>query len=184
MVNRYSVDPYLRFVAPFYVGKDAAHDFRHIRRIVGRLAALAEGFSPAPRSDVLYFLASFHGLVHDITSSSDFSGQAQEFLSQLGWSEQEVGDGFRRLQRHLKSPVTVEEQIVHDANYVELLGAFGIAKAFTKGGAEGQSYEETADIFEHQFLDAVEFKTPVGQQMAAEKLAYTKGFLARLRAEL
>ena len=36
---------------------------------------------------------------------------------------------------------------MHDANYVEVLGAFGIAKAFTKGGAERQSYEETIAIF-------------------------------------
>ncbi len=184
MVNRDSVDPYLQFVEPFYVGKDAAHDFRHIQRIVGRLAALAEDVMPAPRSDVMYFLASFHGLVDLIASSPDFSDRAHDFLRQLGWPEQEVGDGFRRLQRHLKSPLTVEEQIVHDANYVELLGAFGIAKAFTKGGAEGQAYEETADIFEHQFLDTVEFKTPVGKQMAAEQRACTKEFLARLRAEL
>ncbi|MHB1629179.1 MAG: HD domain-containing protein, partial [Bacilli bacterium] len=83
-----------------------------------------------------------------------------------------------------KNPITAEEQIVHDANYIELLGAFGIAKAFTKGGAEGQTYEQTADIFEHQFLDVVEFKTPVGKQIASEKRTFTKEFLARLRAEL
>ncbi len=133
---------------------------------------------------MLYFLASFHGLVQHIALSSDFLSRVQDFLGQLGWSQQEIMDGFCRLQRHLQSPLTVEEQIVHDANYVELLGAFGIAKAFTKGGAQGQSYEETADIFEYQFLDAVNFKTPTGRQVAAEKQAYAKDFLARLRAEL
>ena len=73
---------------------------------------------------------------------------------------------------------------MHDANYVELLGAFGIAKAFTKGGAEGQSYEVTADIFEQQFLDRVVFKTPEGKRVAAEGRAYAKAFLRRLRSEL
>jgi HD superfamily phosphodiesterase len=133
---------------------------------------------------MLYFLATFHGLAQHIVTSPDFSSRVHDFLGQLGWSHQEIVDGFCRLQRHLQSPLTVEEHIVHDANYVELFGAFGIAKAFTKGGAEGQSYEETADIFERQFLDAVEFKTPEGRRMAAEKRAYTKDFLARLRAEL
>lgn len=102
----------------------------------------------------------------------------------MGWNAEEIADGLERLHRHLKAPVTIEEQVVHDANYVELLGVFGIAKAFTKGGAEGQSYEETADIFEHQFLDVIEFRTPVGKQIASEKRAYTKDFFARLRAEL
>ena len=183
-MDRYFVDTYLEFVEPFYIDKDSAHDFRHIERIVGRLAILSEGIMPAPHADVLYFLASFHGLAYHLASSAEFSNRVHDFLNHLGWSEHEVGDGFQRLERHLRSPLTVEEQIVHDANYVELFGAFGIAKAFTKGGAEGQSYEETADIFEHQFLDAVEFKTPVGQRVATEKRAYTKEFLARLRAEL
>ena len=78
----------------------------------------------------------------------------------------------------------VEQAIAAPRQPIELLGVFGIAKAFTKGGAEGQTYEQTADIFEHQFLDVVEFKTPVGKQIASEKRAFTKEFLARLRAEL
>jgi hypothetical membrane protein len=35
---------------------------------------------------------------------------------------------------------------VHDANAVEVLGAFGIAKAFTTGGARGQSNEQTVEL--------------------------------------
>ena len=102
----------------------------------------------------------------------------------MGWDAEEIADGFERLHRHLKAPVTIEEQVVYDANYLELLGAFGIAKAFTKGRAEGQSYEETADIFEHQYLDVIEFRTPVDKQIASEKRADTQDFFARLRAEL
>ena len=74
--------------------------------------------------------------------------------------------------------------IVHDANYVKILGAFGIAKAFTTGGAYNQTYEETADIFKYQYLDRVEFVTPMGKRLAEEKKAYTKKFLKQLRSEL
>jgi uncharacterized protein len=63
------------------------------------------------------------------------------------------------------------------------LGAFGIAKAFTTGGAKGQSIEETASIFEQQYLDKVIFQTPVGKQMADERKNYTKEFLMRLHTE-
>lgn len=183
-MKRYSVFAYLQFVEPFYEEKDPAHNFRHIQRIVDRLDLLSSGMSPQPAQDMLYFLASFHGLAKKMSSSTDFRENVKDFLQQIGWNEERIADGFERLHRHLKSPLTVEEKIVHDANFVELLGAFGIAKAFTKGGAEGQSYEETADIFEYQFLDAVEFKTPVGIQIASEKREYTKDFFARLRAEL
>lgn len=104
-------------------------------------------------------------------------------MHNLGWTNSEVEEGFRSLERHLKDPQTVEEEIVHDANYIELLGAFGIAKAFTTGGARGQSYEETAEIFEHRYLDKVEFRTPAGKRLSEEGWAYVKEFLKRLRSE-
>jgi len=44
------------------------------------------------------------------------------------------------LERHLDSPETVQEDIVHDANKVGIPGAFGVAKAFTMGAILGQSY--------------------------------------------
>lgn len=105
------------------------------------------------------------------------------FLGELGWEEREIDDAFDSLRRHLVNPQTPEEKIVHDANFVELLGAFGIAKAFTVGGEFGQSYEETVDIFESRYLDKVVFRTPVGQRIAREERAYTKDFLNRLRNE-
>jgi len=179
-----AVSSYLRFVEPFYEDRDPAHNFRHIERIVDRLDLLSSEISPPPIRDMLYFLACFHGLGKQIASSDEFANRVKTFLNQMSWNADEIADGLARLHRHLKDPVTVEEQIVHDANYVELLGAFGIAKAFTKGGAEGQSYEQTADIFEHQFLAVVEFRTPVGKQIATEKRAYTKDFFDRLRREL
>ncbi len=88
------------------------------------------------------------------------------------------------LDRHLSDPQTIEEAIVHDANYIEMLGAFGVAKAFTTGGARGQSLHETADIYEHRYLDKVQFRTPAGQRAAEEGRAYVKAFLTRLRDEL
>ena len=183
-MQRCSVSTYLQFVEPFYEDKDPAHNFRHIQRIVERLDLLSSNLSPQPCREMLCFLASFHGLAKRMSSSVEFTDTVKNFLLQMGWNEEQIADGIERLHRHLKSPLTVEEKIVHDANYVELLGAFGIAKAFTKGGAEGQSYEETANIFEYRFLDAVEFQTPIGKQLASEKRAYTKDFFARLRAEL
>lgn len=113
-----------------------------------------------------------------------FREQVRTFLHDLGWTDVEVEQAFQSLERHLKAPQTVEEEIVHDANYVEMLGAFGIAKAFTTGGAAGQSYEETADIFEYRYLNKVAFRTPVGKRLAEEERAYTKEFLRRLRREL
>jgi hypothetical protein len=183
-MTRDRLEAYLEFVRPRHGERDAAHDFRHIERIVARLEVLSEGVEPAPRRERLYFLACFHGLAGRMKSDEALRGETEAFLGGLGWSKEEIREGFDALDRHLKDPQTVEEEIVHDANFVELLGAFGIAKAFTVGGARGQSYEETADIFEHRYLEAVEFRTPAGRRLAEEGREYAREFLRRLRCEL
>ena len=105
------------------------------------------------------------------------------FLRGLGWQQNGIDAMLSSLFSHLTDPQTSEEQVVHDANYFELTGPFGIAKAFTVGGAKGQSYEQTADIFQHN-LDRVVFRTPAGQRQSAERLAYARDFLQRLKEEL
>lgn len=176
------VEPYKEFARPYYTKRDPAHDFRHIERIISRLDLLSEGVSPLPRRELLYFLACFHGLGTRLHNDEQFRHRVSTFLHDLGWTRAEVEEAFQGLERHLKTPQTIEEAIVHDANSIELLGAFGIAKTFTTGGARGQSYEETVDIFE-ALLDSFVFHTPMGKRLAAERTAYTKEFLRHLRSE-
>jgi uncharacterized protein len=177
------IEPYRDFVKPYYAVKDPAHDLRHIERIILRLTIFLENTSQEIHPEKLYFLACFHGLGNQLSGSEDFSSQVRMFLKSLDWTTDEIEEGFQSLYRHLSNPQSLEEKIVHDANYVETLGAFGIAKAFTTGGAKGQSLEETADRFEHQYLDKVIFHTAVGKRLAEERKHYTKEFLARLRNE-
>jgi hypothetical protein len=119
-----------------------------------------------------------------LRDDESFCQQTIAFLKNLGWKDAEIQELFRSLERHLESPETVEEEIVHDANKVEILGAFGVAKAFTMGALLGQSYEETVDCFEHKALGRVVFRTPLGKQLAEEGRAYALEFLKRLRCEL
>ena len=179
------IEPYKEFALHYHQGlkKDTAHDFRHIERIIGRLDLLSSEISSVPNKPLLYFIACFHGLKANLNNKL-FQKEVVRFLQNLEWTEIEVKQAFQSLDRHLENPQIVEEKIVHDANYIELLGAFGIAKAFTTGGAKKQTYEQTADIFEDQYLDKVEFLTPVGKRMAKEKRTYTKEFMKQLRKEL
>jgi uncharacterized protein len=179
--GRWQRAPYERFALPWYADRDPAHNADHILRILVRCDQLGQGL-PAPRTDRLFFLACFHGLGRRITGDTGFRRQVEGFLGSLGWSVPEIGEALRSLGRHLTAPVTVEERIVHDANAVEVLGAFGIAKAFTTGGARGQSYEQTVELYEG-FLDRATFVTPAGQALAREGRACAKEFLRRLRAE-
>jgi uncharacterized protein len=173
--------PYERFALAHYADKDPAHDANHIRRILARCGQLAKGL-PVPRPDRLYLLACFHGLGQRTTHDPGFCQQVEAFLASMGWAGPEITDALASLRRHLTAPVTVEERIVHDANAVEVLGAFGIAKAFTTGGARGQSYEQTVERYE-QLLDQTRFVTPAGQALARDGRAYARAFLRRFKAE-
>jgi uncharacterized protein len=176
------IEPYKKFVRPYYENRDPAHDFQHIERIISLLDLLSKELPTPPCRDRLYFLACFHEVWSRLRDDAMLRQQTKAFLHNLGWNDSEIEEAFQSLERHIKSPETVEEKIVHDANYVEILGAFGIAKAFTTGGAKGQSFEETAEILE-RFLNKVVFQTPVGKRLAEEGRAYVKEFLRRLRKE-
>jgi uncharacterized protein len=182
VVLREEVELYKEFVRPYYLNRDSAHNFRHIERMIARLNLFAQGISPPPNLDRLYFLTCFHGLRTHLHDDETFRDRACAFLHELGWTQNEVDEAFQSLDCHLTIPQTVEEQIVHDANSIELLGAFGIAKAFTTGGARGQSYEETIEIFE-ALLDKARFYTPMGKRIAEERKVYTKAFIQHLRSE-
>jgi len=174
----------LQFVAPHYSARDPAHDLTHIERLLGQLGPLSVGVEPPPRPHLLAFLGCFHGLGRKMLDDSTLREQATELLKALGWTDDDIRLGFEMLPRHLSDPRTSEEQVVHDANYVELLGALGIAKAFTTGGSRGQRYHETVKIFETGVLDRVTFRTPAGRTLAEEGRAYVKAFLRRLEVEL
>lgn len=176
------VQAMLEFIEPYQNAKDSAHNLAHIRRILRRLDGLAVGL-PAPDPRILHFLACFHGLQPRLRDDTQFRDEAVALLRTHGWDDDAISDAFTSLGRHLTEPRGVEEMIVHDANFLELLGAFGIAKAFTTGGARGQSYEETAAIYEGRYLDQIEFQTPAGRRLAVEGRAYARAFLARLQEE-
>ncbi len=177
------LEAFLGFVRPYREGRDAAHDIHHVERIIRRLDTLSEGITPPPRRRLLHFLACFHGLGTRVHEDAALTDQVRSLLSACGWNGTEIDEALECLERHLRAPQTVEEDIVHDANYVELLGAFGIAKAFLTGGSRGQSLQETVQIYEEGYLDQVSFRTPVGRRLAQEGREYAKRFLARLRQE-
>jgi HD superfamily phosphodiesterase len=178
-----NIDLYKDFVRPLYNDKDTGHDFRHIERIISRLKELSYGLTPAPLPYKLNFLACFHGLGERIHSDRDFRNNTIAFLYNLGWQKQDIETMFSSLLTHLKNPITPEEMIVHDANYFEITGPFGVAKAFLVGGARGQTFEQTVKIFKDN-LNRIVFKTPTGKRLYEKRKAYAREYLQKLRAEL
>ncbi len=177
------IKSYYDFVRPYYHGRDAGHDFHHIARIFDRLEELSVGCVPEPEFHKLYFIAAFHGLVKRLGTDICFQNQVNNFLRQLGWENGDISEAFAALERHLFAPQTTEEMIVHDANFFEVTGRFGIAKAFTVGGSFNQTYERTLEIFEAN-LDKLVFRTPIGRSTYEARKDYARAFIEELRAEI
>lgn len=175
---------YCKFVKPLYFGKDAAHNFDHIERMIKRVDLIKKDYEPIINSELLWFLTCFHGLKSTLNESETIRRKCISFLEGLGWASNDILTGFDCLNRHLNNPVTIEEKIVHDANFIELLGAFGIAKAFTTGGANNQTYTQTIKIYEEEYLDRIKFQTEKGKEVAREGRTYAKNFLNRLKQEI
>ncbi len=183
MQRKDRIEAYCKFARPYYAQRDSGHDFRHILRIIDRLESLSAGFDPPPKRHNLCFLAAFHGLNRKIDSDHAFRKRAIIFLNDLGWTDSETKEAFKSLNRHLSAPETPEEMIVHDANFFEVTGPFGIAKAFTVGGHFGQSYERTLKIFKDNVKNLT-FFTPTGQSLYEERRKYCTDFIERLQQEL
>lgn len=173
--------PYLDAALPFYDGKDVAHGRHHVLRLCERVLLLVPSDTDVDLP-YLWFLVAFHGLV-DALPEAGLAAETQALLERLGWDKSSAQEAIEGLRRHTTDPQRLEEKLVHDANLLEVLGAFGVAKAFTRGGAVGQTYDETLDIYE-QNLAKAQFATEAGRKNAEAGRSYGRAFIRQLRAEL
>ncbi|GGC99053.1 HD domain-containing protein [Pontibacillus salipaludis] len=127
------------------------HDFYHMRRVakMAKRLALLEGGDP--------FISELAGWLHDT--------QDPKLTENLSEAKQEVMDLFEYCQISLEEqeqilvameavsfktghriPRSLEGKVVQDADRLDAIGAIGIARAFSYGGAKGQAlHSETSE---------------------------------------
>ncbi len=81
-----------------------------------------------------------------------------------------------------RGPKTVEQRILWDANRLDSLGVVGLARAFTKGGYEGQTIAQTLKIVRGNM--AKPLSTEPGKRVSTHLLQDMEDFLRRLEASL
>ncbi|OBT54803.1 hypothetical protein VE04_04068 [Pseudogymnoascus sp. 24MN13] len=140
------------YMAPY----DGSHDFAHILRHRARddrvttiLAALLHDVG-----DRKYLLPHQDGtaLVRDVLLSfgatEDFAAKVQTIASAVSYSS-EVKDPQVVRDVIAKYP---ELEVVQDADRVDAIGAIGIGRVFTFGGAKGRGMETSLDHFEDKLV--------------------------------
>lgn len=138
------------------IKNDPAHDFEHIMRVYKNAKRIAKH----ENANVRLVLTSV--LLHDIisfpksdtrskTSSLKSAQAAKRILGKYHYTEDEISVIAGAIADHSFSrnriPKTLEGKILQDADRLDALGAIGIARTFSVGGAESRPIYNVLDPF-------------------------------------
>ncbi|KAK6391338.1 hypothetical protein LTR65_004502 [Meristemomyces frigidus] len=187
---------------------DTSHDFSHIQRVVElaeRLAAAEQTLRPDIQLDLV--LVTLTALLHDIgdskyilpTEHGNASADTAESILLSHAAPPPLASKVQTLVSHvscsyeLAHPLAVEAvlveypelAVVQDADRLDAIGAVGIGRAFTYGGAHGRTLAETRSVFEGKLLMREGMmRTAHGKQIASERCRRLLSFMGWWDEEL
>ncbi|MFI5416750.1 MAG: HD domain-containing protein [Nitrososphaerales archaeon] len=138
------------------IQNDPAHDFEHIVRVYKNVKQISK------HEDVNLNLVLAAALLHDIvsfpksdkrskTSSLKSAQKAKQILEKYHYTQNEIKIIIDAIADHSfsrnKTPKTIEGKVLQDADRLDALGAIGIARTFSVGGAENRPIYHVTDPF-------------------------------------
>lgn len=192
------------------IQNDPAHDFEHIMRVCKNVKKIAK----YENVDLNLVLAA--ALLHDMvsfpksdkrskTSSLKSAQKAKEILEKYHYTKNEIKTIVDAIADHSfsrnKIPKTMVGKILQDADRLDALGAIGIARTFSVGGAENRPIYHTTDPFcssrtpddqnwtiDHFYRKLLllekKMNTKFAKKEAKRRTMILKGFLTSLRREI
>lgn len=172
------------YVKDYMSHYDPSHDFNHIRRVVG-LAHQIHTSAPETSRDIVTLSALLHdvGDKKYLKPGEDASQLVHTVLNSLGAPDalaakvQTICLGVS-YSSEIKDPARVERliaehpelAIVQDADRLDAIGAVGVGRAFTFGGAKNQTMEQTIAHFAEKLVNLEGMmKTEMGKRLARER---------------
>jgi uncharacterized protein len=184
-----TVDPALvarvtDYIKVYMSNYDPSHDYSHIKRVV-HLAQTIQTHVPNTNRDIVTLAA----LLHDVGDrkylkpGEDATRMIFTVLTSLGASEvlaekiQTIclGVSYSSEIKDLAHVQTLirehpELAVVQDADRLDAIGAVGIGRVFTFGGAKGRGLDDSIDHFEEKLLKLESMmKTDYGRELARER---------------
>lgn len=194
-------------VKKIYDTFDASHDWQHIERVLKNAEKIMES-EAANR-----FLVEIAILLHDV-SDPKYKKDGEDFETEI-LNSLELSDGERRRISEIvqqisfkggngEAPTSMEAKIVRDADRLDAIGAVGIARTFSYGGAKGRRLYDwhekprmsmtedeyrnkptssTTHFYEKLLLLKDGMTTDTGKQIADERHRFMLFFLEQLKKE-
>lgn len=201
----------IKEIAQNAAAADPAHDFTHSVRVLNNALKIAK--FEGGDSDVLQIAAYLHDISNlpknhpDSKLSSERSSlQAEKILRDHGFPEEQILKAKDAILCHSYSrglvPQTLEGKIFQDADRLDALGAIGIARTFTVGGATQRPLYSDKDPFtqfnripddkqntlDHFFVKLFKLgnsmQTPTGVKLAEERIKRMRRFIEDLQDEI
>jgi len=150
LVERYSKEQ---------MAKLGLHAWPHILRVLRlcEVISKSEGQHVAVDLGVVKVAA----LLHDVAKHLEKEGSpldhgnvgavmAENFLKSVGFSHEKIKLVCHaiKVHTHREEPTSIEAKILHDADFIDKLGAVGIATIFIKACLTNKTIEEVAEAFE------------------------------------
>jgi uncharacterized protein len=189
---------------------DSAHDLAHVKRVVKNARQLA--ITENANLDIVIPAAWLHDVVslakndpNRAMASQLAADKACELLTALRYPEYNLSAVHHAIKAHSFSAgvkaLSIEAQIVQDADRLDALGAIGLARCFMVSGALNRPLYHRQDPFaENRSLDDSQFcvdhfyqklftltakmNTASAREIAAQRSAYMRDFVEHLASEI
>lgn len=184
------------------------HDKSHVQRVY----RLAVRIAKKENADLSVVKAAV--LLHDVARAMEDEGEvedhakesakiAQKILAQVDFPKEKTRSVVYCIEAHRFresiKPMSLEAEILQDADRLDMLGAIGIARVFTRGGwgnmpmydpsippkkkYDGRSMSSVNHIFEKILKVKDTINTETAKRIAAERHKFVEEFLKRFLKE-
>lgn len=184
------------------------HDWFHVERVYNLAVRLAK----EEKADLDVVKASV--LLHDVARALEDEGKiedhavesariASKILKEVNFPEEKTGKIIEAIEAHRfmkgMKPKSLEAKILQDADRLDMLGAIGLARGFTRGGwsnqpiydpsippkkvYDGRSQTSINHIYEKILKIKDTLNTKTAKQIAEERHRFVELFVDRLLKE-
>ena len=190
------------------------HDIQHLERVVANAQRLMAAESQPIKTSIVLAAAWLHDVIDDKVTSHPAQARREvaELLIQAGATLPERDAILEIMDRQSfsknlqeRQSLSLEGQIVQDADRLDALGAIGIARAFYYGGSRGhdlyndlpprdlsqlsqEDYRQNQSSlahFDEKLLKLADLmNTASGRALAQERTAFMRQYLAQFWAEI
>jgi uncharacterized protein len=138
------------------------HGWPHVKRVYNLCMCISKlEKKEAVDLDILKSAALLHDIAKHIEKNDNTIDHgnvgaelAEKFLNSCGFSKDKINSICHAISAHTKmeKPLSIEAEILHDADFIDKLGAVGIATVFIKACLTNKTVEEVAKMFSKEEL--------------------------------